>query len=81
MKQKQIDSPSMNIKKSNQHSKLPLLFMICCALLIGFFYIYEITTIKNPFMDPIAPYILWGSMLLIITLIIIKIIKINISMR
>jgi len=48
-------------KKSQLFPKSIILFSIYFIIIIGGFFIYE-CTIGNPFMDPISPAILWGSM-------------------
>ena len=55
-------------KKSSPTTKsrvlFPVLFLSFVAL-ISIFTIYEFLTIGNPFMDPVTPNILWGSILLV----------------
>lgn len=43
---------------------LSIAFLTTTAL----FFLYERIIILNPFMDPIAPYVIWGTMLVLAAL-------------
>ncbi|SFB69587.1 hypothetical protein SAMN02745150_00286 [Brevinema andersonii] len=43
---------------------LSIAFLATTAL----FFLYERTIILNPFMDPIAPYLIWGMMVVLAVL-------------
>lgn len=43
---------------------LSIAFLVTTAL----FFLYERNIILNPFMDPIAPYVVWGMMVVLAVL-------------
>lgn len=39
-----------------------IIFSVAFLIMTGLTFLYERMVILNPFMDPIAPYIIWGMM-------------------
>lgn len=52
-------------EKKHKISKAILYTYSCYLIIITLFFLYELTIIKNPFNDPISPYILWGVLVII----------------
>ncbi|MGL4367050.1 MAG: hypothetical protein ACRCTQ_02035 [Brevinemataceae bacterium] len=48
-------------KKKTDYKSIKI-FNIAFSLVISLFFIYEYTVVKNPFMDPFAPNIVWGAL-------------------
>ena len=58
----------MSGKKSPPTTKSHMFFIILfvsITTIITLFTIYEFLIIKNPFMDPITPNLLWGGIFLV----------------
>ncbi|MGL4394342.1 MAG: hypothetical protein ACRCS8_03865 [Brevinema sp.] len=70
-KDKKVQTP---LKKT---FKNPMLITLILMNFSAFFFVYELSTIKNPFMDPVAPYFLWAGLLLVSFLFYLKLNKVT----